>query len=395
MSTVSQPSSVPSMRPMPSMRNRSSCLSLGLVRPCLAALALFGTLYAAPVVAQQTTTADALIANAHYLRARPLTQAALQKNPQDVHALTQQSVLEWSFFHFDEAIATAEKAVALAGASAEAHTQLTNTLGAKLLSSNAGTFEKMNLARRFRKEADLSLQLDPNSLDALEDAARFYWNAPGMVGGDKSKAQQLGDRVSHLDAARGAALKADFLADDKDKTRQAAAIEALWKTAIAAQPESSDAHAGLSSAYFNEGPGKFPLAEAEAKRAITLKPSRILAYRQLAVIYASTGRWDDLDSLLKRSAAAVPDNLSPAYQAAKSILTGSDTTQLSRAEGYLRSYLAKPAEGEEPTHAAAHWRLGLVLEKEGRKADAIQALQAAVREDSSLEGAKKDLKRLS
>lgn len=360
----------------------------------LAALVLFATLFAAPVQAQQAATADTLIANAHYLRARPLTQAALQKNPNDVHALVQQSVLQWSFVHFDEAIATAEKAVALAPNSAEAHTQLTNALGARLVSSNAGTFEKMSLARRFRKEADLSLQLDPNSLDALEDSARFYWDAPGIVGGDKSRTQQLADRVSRLDPARGAALKAGLL-DEKDKAKRDSAIEALWKAAVAAQPDSSEAHAGLSSAYFEEGGGRIPLAEAEAKRAIALQPSRILGYRQLAVIDASTGRWDELDNLLKQARTAVPDNLSPDYQAAKTILMSNNSAQLSRAEQYLRNYLAKPAEGEEPTHAAAHWRLGLVLEKEGRKSDAIQELQTAVREDSTLEGAKKDLKRLS
>jgi hypothetical protein len=350
----------------------------------------------APVFAQRLTTADALIAEAHYLRALPLTQAALRKNPNDVQTLIQKSVLDWAFFRFDDAISTAEHAVALAGQSAAAHTQLTNALGAKLVASTAGTFEKMSLARRFRKEADLSLQLDPNSLDALEDSARFYHDAPGIVGGDKARAQQLADRVSHLDPARGAALKAGFVAaDEKDKTKRDAAIESLWKAAVAASPNSADAHAGLSAAYFDEGPARFTLAESEARRAIALNPARIAAYRQLAVLYATTARWGELEKLLKQAQAAVPDNLSPAYQAARVILTGNTSAQLSRAEQYLRTYLAQPAEGEEPSHADAHWRLGLILEKQGRRSDAIQELQAAVHEDSSLEGAKKDLKRLN
>jgi hypothetical protein len=44
--------------------------------------------------------------------------------------------------------------------------------------------------------------------------------------------------------------------------------------------------------------------------------------------------------------------------------------------------------------ALAHWRLGLVLEKEGRKSVALKELEIAVSLDSSLDGAKKDLKRL-
>ena len=61
----------------------------------------------------------------------------------------------------------------------------------------------------------------------------------------------------------------------------------------------------------------------------------------------------------------------------------------------LRDYLTQPPEGQAPSHAGAHWRLGLVLEKQGRKGDAIRELQTAVQMDGSLDVAKKDLKRLS
>lgn len=338
----------------------------------------------------QGNAADALIADGHYLRARPLVQAALNRNPNDVHALVERSVLEWAFFRFDEAIATAEKAVSLAPNSAEAHTQLTNTLGAKLVGSNAGTMEKMGLARRFRKEAELSVQLDPNSIDALEDLARFYWEAPGMLGGDKGKAAQLVERVTKLDAARGAALKMGFLSPS-DK----GGAVSLWRAAVAASPQSAEAHTGLGAALFNQDEGKSGAAEAEDKRGIALKPSLIKAHCQLAVVYATEGRWDEMETAVKQARTAVPDDLCPAYQAAKVIAgNGQAGAQLGRAEGYLRAYLAQPAEGEEPSHAGAHWRLGLVLEKEGHKDEAVRELEAAVREDGSLEGARKDLKRL-
>ena len=356
------------------------------------ALAIFAPI---SLKAQQLDAADTLIADGHYLRARPLVHAAVERSANDPHAIAQTSVLDWAFQRLDEAIATAEKAVSLAGSSADAHTQLTNALGAKLVSSNAGTMEKMSLARRFRKEADLSLQLNPNSADALEDAARFYWNAPGLVGGDKGKAQQLAAHLSQIDPARGAALKAGFLDDDKDDGRRNAAVEALWRAAVTSQPNSSDAHAGLSAALFKEGFAKYPQSEAEAKRAIALKPTRIAPYKQLAVLYATSARWDDLEKILKQAHISVPDNLSPDYHAARVILTSDAAPQLTRAEQYLRGYLAQPAEGEEPTHAAAHWRLGLVLEKMGRKDDALKEIQSAVRQDGSLEDAKKDLKRLS
>ncbi|HEY0263390.1 MAG TPA: hypothetical protein VGC07_02600 [Granulicella sp.] len=353
---------------------------------------------ASPVVAQQRAASpDTLIAEAHYLRVLPHVDAELRQNPDNVQALIHKSVLDWAFFRFDAAIAAAEHAVALASQSASAHAQLTNALGAKLQASeNAGTFARLALARRFRKEADLSVQLDPNSLDALEDAARFYWEAPSIAGGDRSRARQLADRVAQLDPARAAALKARFLADEqKDPAQRAAAITALWQAAIVAASNNADAHAGLAAACLNEGTPKYALAESEARRAIALAPSRIAPYRTLAALYATTGRWSDLDALLKQSQAAVPDNLSPTYQAARVILTANAAAHFSRAEQYLRSYLAQPAEGEEPSHAQAHWRLGLVLEKLGRRSDAIRELEAALHEDNSLDGVKQDLKRLN
>jgi tetratricopeptide (TPR) repeat protein len=60
----------------------------------------------------------------------------------------------------------------------------------------------------------------------------------------------------------------------------------------------------------------------------------------------------------------------------------------------VRAYLSQSAEGNEPSLAAAHWRLGLILEKEGHKDQAKQELQEALQLDPSLEAAKQDLKRL-
>jgi tetratricopeptide (TPR) repeat protein len=89
----------------------------------------------------------------------------------------------------------------------------------------------------------------------------------------------------------------------------------------------------------------------------------------------------------------VPDDLGPFYQAGRVLLTtaGGD---LSRADRYLRKYLTIEPEPGQPGPAAAHWRLGQVLEKQGRKAEAIAELEQAVRMNPDFENAKKDLKRL-
>jgi predicted Zn-dependent protease len=346
-------------------------------------------------------SADHLLDNGHYLRAEQAIRAALQSNPNDAHALSDLSVVDWAFNRLDAAIGDAEKAVAAAPNSAEAHSKLADALGAKIVSSNAGTFEKISLAHRFRKEIDRTLELDPNDIDALQDLAQFYWNAPGFVGGDKQKARQTADRLFAIAPYQAAAARVDFASDEADANRRNTAILAIWQSAVSARPGSYDARAALAAAYLDASPpeshdaNSLGAAEAEAKRALALDPTRVDAYTVLAVVFTRAGRWDDLTALLKQARDRVPDDCSPQYRAAVAILAGNQNQQLQRAEQLLRDYLAQPPEGRQPSHAGAHWRLGQVLERQGRKAEAVREFQIAVQQDGSLEQAKKDLKRLS
>jgi tetratricopeptide (TPR) repeat protein len=342
-------------------------------------------------------TADQLLAEGHYLRAEHPVRAAVARNPNDAHALIDLSILEWSFNHLDAAIGAAEKAVSAAPNSAEAHAHLADALGSKLIVSTGGTMEKISLAHRFRKEIDRTLELDPNNIDSLEDLAQFYWHAPGLVGGDRNKARQTADKLFQLSPFRGSRARADFALDDSDPNRRAKAVVGIWQTAVAARPNEYDCRAALASAYLEQAtdPNHLANAEAEAKRAKTLDATRIDAYKTLAVVYAKAGRWDELDTVLKQAKANVPDDRAPEYVAAMAILSDDNEAQLQRAELLLRDYLGQTAEAQGPTHASAHWRLGQVLERQGRKADAVREFQTAVSQDGSLDGAKKDLKRLS
>jgi tetratricopeptide (TPR) repeat protein len=333
----------------------------------------------------------------HYRRAEQAVKAALGRTPNDAHYLSDLSVVDWAFNRLDSAIADGERAVAADPRSAEAHAHLADALGAKLVSSTAGTMEKLSLAHRFRKEIDKTLDLDPNDVDALQDLAQFYWHAPGMVGGDKNKARQTADRLFQISPFRAAAARADFLTDETNVNRRNAAIVEVWRAAVAARPDDFESRAALAAACLEESgdANHYAAAEAEAKRARALDPTRISAWTTLAIVYASTGRWTELEATLKQASASVPDDRTPQYHAAVAILTGSARAQLPLAEALLREYLAQQPEGQAPSYAGAHWRLGLVLEKQGRKADAVRELQIAVQMDGSLDVAKKDLRRLS
>jgi len=183
-------------------------------------------------------------------------------------------------------------------------------------------------------------------------------------------------------------------ATETDKATSFAAVQADWRQAVTANPGSYLAHVGLGDCLLTAGSGNWREAENEAKKALALDPSRIAAYRLLAAVYVTSAHWDNLDTDLTRARAAVPDDLGAEFAAAQTILDRNAGSQLPRAEQYLRHYMSLPTEGLEPSLAVAHWRLGAVLEKEGRKSAALQELRMAVNLDSSLDGAKKDLKRL-
>lgn len=66
-----------------------------------------------------------------------------------------------------------------------------------------------------------------------------------------------------------------------------------------------------------------------------------------------------------------------------------------RAERYFRECLSQQEpEGETPSLAAAHWWLGLALEKENRKDEALREIQAAAKMDPDMKEARTDLKRV-
>jgi tetratricopeptide (TPR) repeat protein len=342
-----------------------------------------------PLCGTDVSTA-ALIEQGHYKRAQAILAERLRANPNDARSYCEMSKVSEAFARWDEAIRLAEKAVSLDSKNAEFQAAVGDAVGSKLSAASLGIFEKMSLARRFKKESELALRLDPDNVEANEDLMEFHLDAPGLIGGDKKKAAELADRMVRINPVRGYLMKVEFATHEK----RTAEIEPLLQQAISADPKNYFARMQSANFYLNKGGASLAKAEEQARQALQIDPGRAGAYGVLAIIYAQQGRWSELDSALTASQREVPDDLAPLYQAAKGILTGNQTQELPRAEKYLLSYLGQPPEGNQPSLAAAHWRLALVLEKEGRKDQAKQQRRDAARLDPAFESAKKDLKRL-
>lgn len=342
-------------------------------------------LLAAPLQANDPAL-ESLASDGHWKRLRAAVEPRLKANANDTEANYYMAAVRQAFGDLDGALPLAEKAVQLDGRNSDYHYMLSAINGQQ--AEKAGVFKALGLVGRFKREVQTAIDLDPQNIDALWAQMEFYLQAPRIVGGDKKKARVNADRIFAINPSRGNLAYARVVLKENPQ----AAVESYYVNAVQADPRSYSARIRLADFYASDREKKHDLAEKEAREALKLNPGRAGGYNFLAALFALQERWSDLDAILAQSEKNVPDNFNPFYQAGRILLgTGKD---LPRAERYFRKYLMQEPEAGAPSHAATHWRLGLVYEKMGRKAEAIAELQTAVRLDPKFEPAQKDLKRL-
>jgi tetratricopeptide (TPR) repeat protein len=121
------------------------------------------------------------------------------------------------------------------------------------------------------------------------------------------------------------------------------------------------------------------LAEAERwfGEAVRLAPDSMAPLRGLASVHAAGKRWDAAFAALDRLLAREPGDASALYNTGRvAALSG---LRLESGERALRAYLARPHRADLPSHAAAHWRLGMILEARGDFAGARREYGSALR----------------
>jgi cytochrome c-type biogenesis protein CcmH/NrfG len=347
--------------------------------------AILLTLGPAPITFPAEPSPEALMNAGHWKRARPVVEQRYVANPHDAQSVYLLSRVKMAFGDLEGALPLAEKAVELEGSNARYHYQLAAVCGE--LADRASFFQKAGWAKRFKQEADQAAALDPNNVDARFALMEYYRQAPRLMGGDKQKAHQMVEEITKADPARGYLDAAILVQEEKENN----GVEGSYIKALAAGPKNYDVLIGASE-FFNSSPAKTDLAEKYAREAREVDPGRARAYSLLASLYAAEERWSALDEVLAESEEKDPDDFSPFYQAARTLLTHG--AEFPRAERYLRKYLTQSPEGEAPSLAEARWQLGLVLEKEGCVPEAVAEIETALRLNPELRQAEKDLARL-
>lgn len=343
-------------------------------------LVMTSLLAAAPAFAGADGDPAALYERGAYRRAAAI--AAQRTDAPSLAVLARVRALEGKY---DEAIATAERAVRAAPGSAAAHYALSEAHG--LRAREAGALKALGAARAFKREAEAALAIDPKHVESLTALVEFHRMAPGLLGGDKKKRAELLDRLTAADPARGWGMRAQDALRERDSAR----AEQCWRKAVEADPSSARAKTALAVWLANSRRDP-ALAEQLAGEASALEPWRIAPWQVAASLQAHQKRWPELDALLAKSEDAMEGRRDAWFSAGRQLV--SDGDEPLRAERYLRHYLGAEPEPAAPTLATARWRLALALEQQSRKSEAIAELKAAVALDPRLEGARKDLQRL-
>ena len=330
---------------------------------------------------------QALMQNGHFKRARDLAEAAYRAHPQDARAAFLLAEARNAFGDYNDALKYAELAVRLDPKNAEYHRELADVYGNIGLKSSV--FKQFTLAKKCRAELDAASAMDPKDVENLDAQMTYYLEAPGIVGGDKKKAQAIAEEITRLNPARGYLAQAQIAAAEKGDDSK---IERLFQKALEADPHNYLALVRFANFYLMDQHKNYVLAEKLASEAIQVNPDRIAAYCTLVQALVKQNRISDVSGILARAEAAIPDNLAPYIVAGRVMLNqGAD---LQTAQAYLRKYLTQPPEPGWPPHAGAHWSLGLLYEKRGEKAQARSEMDAALRLNPDFEPAKRDLKRL-
>jgi tetratricopeptide (TPR) repeat protein len=253
---------------------------------------------------------------------------------------------------YDRAIKLLREVIALSPQNAEAHFCLANAYGGK--AQNSGMLGAARFGPKVRSECEMAVALDPRHVEARLMLMQFYAMAPHVMGGSADKAFEQARAIMAIDPIAG--HRAFSFIYVHQKKRELARQECI--DSIHERPDSPKAHSYFGQYLLNEEES-YEAAAAEFETALRLDPKYMPAFY-----------------FLGRTAAVGGENLV-------------------RGEGALREYLEyTPMEGE-PTLARAHYFLGVICEKVGKKAEAKLSYQAALKLNPTMKEASEALKRLS
>lgn len=220
------------------------------------------------------------------------------------------------------------------------------------LAGEVGMFKAMRMAGKVKSAFEKAVALDPDNIDARSGLVTYYLNAPGMAGGSTDKAFEQAEEIAKRDALRGHFSRAQVY----DKKGDADNTEREYRAAIALGAEDHD------------------------------------PYLALGIFLTDQKRYADAMATYDQWLEKHPDDLSVTYQVGRTASIGGDF--LERGQKAFEKYLAGKPTIDMPSHAWAHYRLGLIHNYQGQKPAARAAFEQALTLEPKHKEAKRALKKL-
>ncbi len=235
----------------------------------------------------------------------------------------------------DDTIGVLERAVAQTPKSAEAHFHLATAYAAA--AQKRGIFGAAGFVSKVKAELENAIALNPRYVEARFALVEGYACAPGILGGSYPKAFEQAVEIKAIDPIVGHRAFAFLYAQQKKLDL----AKKEYADALREEPDSPKAHSYFGQ-YLAAFEKDYPAALSELETALKLDPGYMPAFYHL-------GRVASLAN-----------------------------TDLARGEEALTRYVAYAPKENEPTLASAHYYLGTIFEKQGRKEEATRGYQAAL-----------------
>ena len=311
------------------------------LRPLLLVVCL--TCFAAPAFAKTLPEVQAMV-ESKASGALSAAEALTKVTPNDANAWVMLTRARLQAKQAEKAIAAGEKATALGAKNAQAFYWLGNAYGNRI--GEVGMLSKMTMAPKLRDAFEQAVKLDPALIDARASLIEFYLQAPGAIGGGIDKARAQASTIAKYDRAKGLMAQARIAMHEK---------------------KPADALKAYESAY-------------------ALKPNDMQIRLSLILVYQEAKRWKDAYALARQWSVEEPRKAKPWYQIGR--LAAESGQYLAEGEVAMRNYLKLGREAGDPELKHAHYRLGQILAKSGRRDEARVELQAALKMDPKLAEAK-------
>lgn len=183
----------------------------------------------------------------------------------------------------------------------------------------------------------------------------------------------------------GTALGYRFFWDRNTQPSRLDVEEARWQAEVKRDPKSAVNWTELGVVLYNKG----RLAEAEQalKKALAIEPKANRARYHLGVVYLEQQRYDQAEKELREILKRDMDNPLVFSQLAKVYAGKGDYQQALKMVDYIIKYI-------DPALTDIHFQRGEILEKMGKRNEAIKAYKQAASFDPEFQPARDALKRL-